>query len=96
MVSPSATCYSSLMKTAQQKSHIGLSFIQAPGRHFGGFAWTGGDGVISNITTNKKKERPFRPPSSIFKLETLQQLHVLCLPALGPLDYVELHSLAFL
>src|SRR5271169_1937691 len=44
---------------------------------------------------HKKKAAPW-PPFRDSLLETLQNLYVLCLPALGPLDYVERDRLAFL
>ena len=51
-------------------------------------------GGIAFAIPNRKR-RPIKPPSLNSKLE-LQNLYVLCLPALGPFDYAERDRLAFL
>jgi len=50
--------------------------------------------VMGSLSVRKKSGQIGRP----FELQArdLQELYVLCLPALGPFDYVELDSLAFL
>src|SRR5205814_6012112 len=48
---------------------------------------------------HKQKKRPIQPLLKTSKPKTrnsLQRGHVLCLPALGSLDDIELHGLAFL